>query len=232
MPVFFDVGACRGDRFDAELAKDPNVTVMVFEPDPGLAEVIRVKYGPFPNYQLVQAAVSNYNGKAQFNRAWTGDFGTGSLCKYSEGLDKTWPGRTDFDSFEQVEVDVMRLDEFCQKNGVTEIDYLHVDAQGHDLEVLMGLGDMIRIVKEGCIEMPLNETVKLYKEQKYDVSDAYFWLIGHGFGVERMEMNDPEGNEINMFFKRLPQGIPLTVKNPYNNSDVTMLMLNKYRQVS
>ena len=81
--------------------------------------------------------------------------------------------------------------------------------------------------------MPLNETVKLYKEQKYDVSDAYFWLIGRGFGIERMDMNDPQGNEINIFFKRLSDHVPFPVRNPLNeNESRIMQILNKYRQVS
>jgi hypothetical protein len=46
--------------------------------------------------------------------------------------------------------------------------YLHVDAQGHDLEVLMGLGDQLKLVKEGCIEMPLDHSTKLYKIQESD----------------------------------------------------------------
>lgn len=233
MPVYFDVGACEGNRFDEELKNDPNATVVAFEPDPRLADSIRKKYAPFPNYHVVEVAVSNYIGKTTFNCAFTGDFGTGSLCSFADGLDKTWPGREDFASYEQVEVDVIRLDEFCSKNGITEIDYLHVDAQGHDLEVLMGLGDMMRIVKEGCLEMPLNETVKLYKEQKYDVSDAYFWLIGRGFDIKYMDMNDPQGNEINIFFKKLPSHVPFPVRNPLNESDTrVMQILNKCRQVS
>ena len=233
MPVFFDVGACAGNRFDEELTNDPNATVVAFEPDPRLADVIRKKYAPFPNYQVVQAAVSNYTGKANFNCAFTGDFGTGSICSFADGLDKSWPGREDLASYDHVEVDVIRLDEFCFKNRIQQIDYLHVDAQGHDLEVLMGLGDVLSIVKEGCVEMPLNDSVKLYKEQKYDVSDAYFWLVGRGFDIKYMDMNDPQGNEINIFFKRLPNHVPVAVRNPHDKTDLRVMQIsNKYRQVS
>src|SRR5208283_2752517 len=35
-------------------------------------------------------------------------------------------------------VEVMRLDHFCERNMIREIDFLKIDTEGHDLEVLRG----------------------------------------------------------------------------------------------
>jgi FkbM family methyltransferase len=41
------------------------------------------------------------------------------------------------------EVDVERLDEFCVRNGITCIDLLKIDCEGHDLHVLQGAGSLL-----------------------------------------------------------------------------------------
>jgi len=46
---------------------------------------------------------------------------------------------------------MIKLKDFCKANDITKIDYLHIDAQGFDYEVLQGLEGMIDIVSEGCL---------------------------------------------------------------------------------
>jgi hypothetical protein len=74
-------------------------------------------------------------------------------------LAKTWPGRGDvLYSGESYEVQTTRLDTFIEEKGLqnTSIDYIHIDAQGVDLECLMSLGPYIRNVKEGVLETVIN----------------------------------------------------------------------------
>lgn len=40
-------------------------------------------------------------------------------------------------------VEVVRLDDFCDRRGVGRIDFLKVDAEGHDLDVIAGAGRML-----------------------------------------------------------------------------------------
>ena len=77
-----------------------------------------------------------------------------------------------------------------------------MDAQGHDLEVLMGLGEKITIVGSGVIEMPRTHAVKLYKDQKYDMNDAIEFLIKNGFLIHSIKVNDPQCNEVNIVYFR------------------------------
>jgi hypothetical protein len=76
--------------------------------------------------------------------------------------------------------------------------------------------------------MPLDHSTKLYKDQKYTVSDAYFYILGHGFTVTQLEMNDPQGNEINVYFKRLPKQMYLPAVDPLRRTHVQLIIQNPW----
>ena len=65
MRIIFDVGANDG-VFSVEDAKKGD-TVWAFEPHPGFCDIIKSKIVELPNYNLVEKAVSDFNGRAAFN---------------------------------------------------------------------------------------------------------------------------------------------------------------------
>ena len=191
--VYFDVGANDGSA-GLEFAGNPEWVVYAFEPTPELAKIIRKRTKEFDNYHLVQKAVSNKAGRATFNIAGQGDWGTSSLLPFNDQIEQTWAGRTDFAVTKQIEVDVIRLDDFCRKNGIYRIDHLHTDVQGLDLEVLLGLGDMLTIVRGGDLEVSRNHEVALYEGERYVFEDAALLLYQSGFVIEAVKANDDHGN--------------------------------------
>jgi len=201
MPVYFDVGANNGSSM-IHFANDPANIVYAFEPTPQMVEIIHSKTQHLQNYHIVQKAVANWEGKTTFHISGQADWGCSSLNHFSDHLNETWPGRTDFKVTDSIEVEVIRLDSFVKSNNITEIEYLHVDVQGSDLEVLFGLGDYISIIRAGVIEMPTSHEKKLYKDQKYIVDDAINFLHSKGFKVSRIDPNDCFNNEVNINFVR------------------------------
>ena len=197
MKVFFDVGA-----FDGKDSKNFDGIVYAFEPVPEQYEYIK-KTITRPNYNVYNFAVSNNEGISKFNIYGSlGKTYSSSLCSFDKNNDKYWPDKKVFDTVKTIEVPVRRLDNFIRENGINRIDYLHVDAQGKDLEVLLGLGEYITIVKEGVIEMPCNINNPIYEDQKYSVSDAITFLKLYGFGVSSIKNNDDYDNEVNIRFVR------------------------------
>jgi hypothetical protein len=97
---------------------------------------------------------------------------------------------------------MIKLKDFCLANDIKKIDYLHVDAQGFDYEVLDGLEEMIDIVEEGCVETAQNHLVKLYENQKYVLDDMLKFLIKHNFSITNIISNDRYHNELNVYFKK------------------------------
>jgi FkbM family methyltransferase len=179
-----------------------------------LIDIIKEKTQGIENYHLIEKAVADYNGKSTFFISGNADWGCSSLNTFNDNLEETWPGRTDFKVTDQVEVDVIRLDGFIEEHDIQEIEFFHCDTQGKDLEVLIGMGAHISKIKSGVIEMPTRHNTKLYKDQKYLETDARTFLEAHGFCVERVESNDSQQNEVNIFFNRIAPLPTPVVKKP------------------
>lgn len=191
--IIFDVGANDGSSC-FHLAHGDTV-VYAFEPTPQLLHRCLMPWAS-ENYIVIPKAVSDFNGTAQFKIAGQHDWGCSSLNDFSDGLDKTWAGRTDFKVTEEITVDVIRLDGFIEAHSIPHIDFLHVDTQGSDLSVLRGLGDYISIVKAGVVEAPASKDVSLYKGQ-YTKEEMEDFLVENGFKIDNMQYQQ---NEYNIFF--------------------------------
>lgn len=198
--ILFDVGANNGST-SLSWSYDKNNLVYAFEPTPQMYQQIESKIVGVENYFLVKKAVSNYNGNAIFNIAGNADWGCSSLLEFSEKSQTEWPGRSEFYITEKIEVDVIRLDSFVQKNNIDRIDYIHVDTQGSDLKVLIGLGDFIDIVQEGVIEAATKKDILYYGQCTKD--ECIDFLEKNGFIITKVESNDPHTNEVNIFFKKI-----------------------------
>ncbi len=194
----FDVGANDGSTFEPLIHGPRWIHVYAFEPTPELVRQMQSRYGRHSNFHLIPKAVGECTGTATFNVAGQADWGCSSLLEFSEGLERTWPGRDDFVVTQRIEVEVIRLDDFVRTNGISSIDYLHIDTQGTDLSVLRSLGDEISRVRSGVVEVPADREVMLYKNQ-HCREEMLDFLAGHGFEVWKTESQQ---NEENLFFRR------------------------------
>lgn len=204
MKYIFDVGANNGSSC-LNFINDPNITVVGFEPTPEMYSIIEQQIIGAKNYILVKKAVSNFNGKAVFNVAGQADWGCSSLLDFSEKSITHWRDRTDFKVTHQIEVDVITLEKFVTEMGIEEIEYLHCDTQGSDLNVLRGLGDKLKILKSGVIEAASEKDI-LYNGQN-TVDECIAFLIENGFDIDRIDDNDqcsPANTacELNIYFSR------------------------------
>lgn len=211
--IIFDIGANNGESTSSYL-KDPDVELYAFEPNPFLFRDISEIYGVNPRYHPFQLAIGDKEGTMNFHLAGPVDpnnvlahrkgmsnWGCSSLLNFSESVQEEWEGRPDFKSVGIFPVEVSRLDSFVKKHSIPYIDYLHIDAQGMDLRVLQSLGEKLSIVRAGVLEAPINERKKIYTES-HTCSEAILFLLNNGFRLVDIEKNDPEGNEVNIYFKR------------------------------
>ena len=204
MQVVLDVGANDGSWGLNIAQQNPGIQVFGFEPTPRMCDIILQKKDELKlaNYELIQHAVSDYEGKVKFNVAGQADWGCSSLLTFAEGLDQTWPGRTDFKVTDTIEVECITLDTFVKDRGVTNIAFLHCDVQGVDLKVMASLGDNIKLVQRGMLETASSKSVALYKGQ-HTIEDVVVFLLRNGFEIERMTPNDVHYNEVNVLYKRI-----------------------------
>ena len=70
-------------------------------------------------------AISNFIGKTAFHIAGQSDWGCSSLLEFSNNLDITWPGRTDFKVTETIDIEVITLKYFIENMIQTKIDKIN-----------------------------------------------------------------------------------------------------------
>ena len=194
--IIIEVGANSGQD-SIRYSKITDSFVYAFEPVPYLANKL-VEFlddNGITNYKLIRSAVSDTNGKSIFNISGPDDshgYACSSLNQFSDDIHQTWGGRSDFAHIDSLEVDTIRLDTFIEKEGIEEIQYLHIDAQGSDFNVLKSLGDKVGIVKEGKCEAA--NKVSLYKDVDNSVYSIIEWLNNNGFKISYI--NNHHGDKI------------------------------------
>lgn len=206
MRIIFDVGANDG-TFSVQDAKNGD-KVWGFEPHPGFCDIIRQKIVSLPNYTLIEKAVSDFNGRAAFNIFSSED--CSSLSTLTDDFSQNWKNlKPDMQAILTIEVSVITLKKVIIEHKVPRIDWMYCDAQGHDLNVLKGMGEYWRILGSGMLETVRNDKVKLYRGQ-YTLDEVKTWLEERGFLIDKILPNDwrnsdgkmiSDGNELNVFFR-------------------------------
>lgn len=196
--IIFDIGANNGSSY-YNLTNDTNNIVYAFEPTPYLLENFlypKIK----DNFIVIPHAVSDIETEMEFKIAGNLDWGCSSLLDFSEDLDKTWPGRTDFKVTDKIKVKTIRMDSFISKNNITKIDIMHCDTQGNDIKVLKSFGQYINIIESGQVEGFAQNP--LYKNCENSVDNIIKFLKENEFNIDRLESNDVHQNEINIKFSK------------------------------
>jgi FkbM family methyltransferase len=151
--------------------------------------------------------VSLVDGEIDFHLCTAGGASSILPFKSDSELEAHWTAqRTDIRySGTSYKVSSTRLDTFLEESGLTAepIEYLHVDAQGVDLDVLKSLGTYINNVRAGVVETCYQLDKAIYATQKDDVLAVTSWLAAQGFMIERVESNDVTRCECNVFFRRI-----------------------------
>lgn len=204
--VLFDVGAHLGQDSLDVISRNSNAICHAFEPTPELAQHIR-KQTEIRNIQnryfIHEVAISDFDGEADFHLV-VNDTGSASLNEFADNLYKTWPGRTDFVVRKTIKTLVYRLDTWINTfaPNIEKIDHLHIDAQGSDLSVLIGLGEKISIVHSGVVEVPQQDDLRLYKGQ-HTKQETLEFLSMNNFKISKIVSNDHLNNEVNIYFHRV-----------------------------
>ena len=176
-----DVGAHIGIfTILASRAAGPDGRVLAFEPAPDNFELLleNLRRNGCENVEAQRRAVSSVKGARQFRVSRAGATGSNTL----EVGDKSagQPGES-----ETIYVDCLTLDSLVQEGALPSLDFLKVDVEGHELEVLRGGAGVLerlrpRIVVETNPRSPRRESVTSFLEARgYEVrgGDGYAWIL-------------------------------------------------------
>lgn len=203
--IMIEVGSCHGE--DGLRFYNNNYKVFCFEPNKESFKKIRQKVKSLEDFKLFNKAISSKNGKAILNIA--NCLGACSLLSFKSDneLKKHWGEKYKKVCFsgKTQEVETIRLDTFIEQQKLEEsiIDYLWIDAQGMDFEVLKSLGKYIKNLKEGVLEAVYFEEKSIYLNKNSNkIYDIKKFLEENNFKIEKIENNDKQNCEFNIYFKK------------------------------
>jgi len=161
--VILDIGACEGEDSLRYHSIFPRTRILAFEPLPKNAEIIRqaLSHEMADSFEFYQCAIGGEDGRGKLHVSagrpenaasdkW--DYGNKSSSLLSPA-----PLMSRFHAwlkFEQtVTVDVLSLATVFDICGLDVVDFVHLDVQGAELEILRGAGDLVRKVRSVWLEV-------------------------------------------------------------------------------
>jgi FkbM family methyltransferase len=192
--IWIDVGAHEGETTLPFAARDQSLLVYAFEPNLQAASRIM---GRLRNYVVLPIAIAERDGSAELNlNAYEQ---SSSLLPADELGVKRWVTEQHFEVVGAVTVPTMRLDTFMNRAGIKRVDFLKIDAQGLDLEVVKSAGNRL----DDVIKVQLEATTVSYRqyEGSPDKSDIVDYMKSRGFRLTAEEFQS-HGQEANLTFLR------------------------------
>jgi FkbM family methyltransferase len=128
-----DVGCHKGEILDIFLQIAPKGEHYAFEPIPSLFENLVKKYAHFKNCHIYNYAISNSDEQTSFNHVI-------SNPAYSGIKKRTYDRKEEKD--ETITVTKKRLDDIIPQD--LKIDFIKIDVEGGDLDVMLGAKNLIK----------------------------------------------------------------------------------------
>lgn len=156
--TYFDIGANEGQSIIRLNKINQNSLIHSFEPTPELFNKIKKKNLEEKGVVLNNFAIGDKSGNLSF---YTYEYHhinsfnkVDRKTKFSKS--RILRNRTKDENFEKkIEVEVKTLDDYCFENQITEIDFIKIDTQGYEEEVLIGMKEMLKTSSISIIELEI-----------------------------------------------------------------------------
>ncbi len=162
MRTIFDVGANEGQTARELLDRYQNAAIYSFEPNKECCDVIAKNFGNKVNVR--HTAVGSRCGTIGFDRS----IGHSTLYSVSDNVTAEI-------------VPITTIDQFCADNGITSIDFLKIDTEGHDLEVIKGASEMLATYKVGIIQAEVSMSARNTFQVQFPLVHAE--IERHGYAL-------------------------------------------------
>lgn len=164
-PIIFDVGSNIGTFTSWMSRAFPNGKIYSFEPQRLIFQMIcgNMAINNLDNVYIFNSALGNKNKTIEFEEPdyfQNVDYGTFSLKK--EVLEKK-------SKYKNI-VDIMTLDFFVEKYKIDNIDFIKIDAEGMDLEVLLGAEKTIKKLMPGILIEHSNNEISILDDLMEELS--------------------------------------------------------------
>jgi FkbM family methyltransferase len=183
-PVIFDVGAHVGQTTLRYKELFPAASVYSFEPFPGSFVELEKSTQGLAGVHLVKGALGRTEGQAimKVNRSAA----TNSLLSTDPRASEAWNGTNVAETLGEIRVPVGTIDGFLTENHqIGRIDLLKLDAQGSEMDVLVGAESALREKRVGVIyveiiimpgyvgQRALGEYIEYLRAHGYELHNFY-----------------------------------------------------------
>ena len=177
------------------------IPVLFIDPDSAALEQIDAA----PRDIKVAAAITSFDGEALFHYYQDGthsllETNKVEIHKYIDGHTGQPAKIEDWTARKSEYVQCFTLRTLICRFGITSIEFLKIDAQGHDLEVVKSLGEYISIVRHIEVEVQLTDFEVYMGASK--LSEIMEFALGSGFELIHSEYQT-HGQEQNLIFRNL-----------------------------
>jgi len=150
--VCLDIGANKGNYASAIHAKNPSCRLICFEPNPQLIDEIKSN----GINEVYNCAVGKENGSIPL---FINTANSTQSSTYRQGQDMN-----------KIDVDIITLDNFANNNGIDHIDFVKIDTEGAELDVLKGARNLLLNRRIDIIQFEYGGT---YLDSKISLKDVY-----------------------------------------------------------
>src|SRR5688572_6331285 len=141
--TFIDVGANVGDWTASFLKLAPNARGWLLEPSENAAAKLESRFRGDARAQIRRVAASDHTGEVVFFE----EPDAGHTSSLTPGFSRDATRRT---------VSATTLDALLSAEGIDRVDFLKVDAEGHDLHVLRGARQTLGAGRVGAVQFEYN----------------------------------------------------------------------------
>lgn len=171
--VVFDVGANVGDWSKLASKYFPNASIHAFELSESTRSALK-KNLQEENYIVADAALGSKSGQLEYKDY--GDLSTVNSIVNTEFHDKNIP-------FKKRVANILTGDDYMERMGLSHIDFLKIDVEGAELEVLRGFSDAIR---QGKIKVIQFEYGYANGDANSLMKDFYAYLTPAGYEIGKI----------------------------------------------
>ena len=182
--LLIDVGSHKGTYTDLILENFNVKQAFLFEPQKNIYKFIKKKYKSKKKIKIYNNAVSN---KAKVEKIYINKHDlTSSLTKLNKkNLYLNFKAKLFGTNVSEMiegsyDIKTIKLEDLIKKKKINNIALLKIDTEGHEKEVLKGLGKKINIIKAILIEIH-NDNIYL----KYSSSEINRYLLKNKFYLQK-----------------------------------------------
>lgn len=176
-PVIFDVGANTGEYSRFIKDRFPSATIFAFEPNPKTFQKLQQKGKVIKNFYPYCIGFGSESTKTKIF-TYKNDL----VSEHASLLKDVMQTLHQSAEVEEMNIDIEVLDGFCPENNISTIDFLKIDTEGYELEVLRGAKEMIKRRGIKTIQFEFNEMnifSKAFLKDFYDILPGYKFFRLH-----------------------------------------------------